>query len=301
MMYNEKDQALINRYRYYLRTEKGVNELSISFYLNDLEQFMLWASKSILAVECNDIINYMSTLYDAPLEASSMARKRSSLKSFFDYLVENDFPTKVDFDMVPSIKQSRYMPDILSVEEMFELIETIDINTDLGVRNRAIMEFMYATGVRVSEMLNISLGDLMFSQELIKVTGKGNKQRIIPINDTAIEWVNYYIKTARLNLKKDNITNIVFLNYNGKPMSRMGFWKVLQKLALEAGIQKKISPHTIRHSFASHLLEAGANLRIVQELLGHASIQTTEIYTHIDLKFIQEEHALYHPANRRNK
>ncbi|MDX9977875.1 MAG: tyrosine-type recombinase/integrase, partial [Candidatus Cloacimonadales bacterium] len=187
------------------------------------------------------------------------------------------------------------------VEEMFELIETIDINTDLGVRNRAIMEFMYATGVRVSEMLNISLGDLMFSQELIKVTGKGNKQRIIPINDTAIEWVNYYIKTARLNLKKDNITNIVFLNYNGKPMSRMGFWKVLQKLALEAGIQKKISPHTIRHSFASHLLEAGANLRIVQELLGHASIQTTEIYTHIDLKFIQEEHALYHPANRRNK
>ena len=202
MMYNEKDQALINRYRYYLRTEKGVNELSISFYLNDLEQFMLWASKSILAVECNDIINYMSTLYDAPLEASSMAHKRSSLKSFFDYLVENDFPTKVDFDMVPSIKQSRYMPDILSVEEMFELIETIDINTDLGVRNRAIMEFMYATGVRVSEMLNISLGDLMFSQELIKVTGKGNKQRIIPINDTAIEWVNYYIKTARLNLKR---------------------------------------------------------------------------------------------------
>ncbi|MDX9978159.1 MAG: tyrosine-type recombinase/integrase, partial [Candidatus Cloacimonadales bacterium] len=191
MMYNEKDQALINRYRYYLRTEKGVNELSISFYLNDLEQFMLWASKSILAVECNDIINYMSTLYDAPLEASSMARKRSSLKSFFDYLVENDFPTKVDFDMVPSIKQSRYMPDILSVEEMFELIETIDINTDLGVRNRAIMEFMYATGVRVSEMLNISVGDLMFSQELIIVTGKGNKQRIIPINDTAIVSVNY--------------------------------------------------------------------------------------------------------------
>ncbi|HOE91038.1 MAG TPA: tyrosine recombinase [Candidatus Cloacimonadota bacterium] len=300
-MFNEKDIAQINRYKYYLRTERGINELSISFYLSDLEQFLTWAGKVVADIDCPDIIAYMSSLYDAPLESSSMARKRSSLKSFFDYLVENDYPTKVDFDRIPSIKLSRYVPDILSVDEMFHLLDSIEVESDLGIRNRAIIEFMYATGVRVSEMLNIGLGDLMFSQELIKVTGKGNKQRIIPINDTAIEWVNYYLKTARLNLKKDGITNIIFLNYNGKPMTRMGFWKVLQKVALEAGIAKKISPHTLRHSFASHLLEAGANLRIVQELLGHASIQTTEIYTHIDLKFIQEEHALYHPSNRRGK
>ncbi|MBP7563083.1 MAG: tyrosine recombinase, partial [Candidatus Cloacimonetes bacterium] len=272
---------------------------SISCYLDDLYQFINWVEMTLFDVTHSDITAYMSDLYDLGLEASSMARKRSSLKSFFDFMLENDYPTQVDFDKIPSVKLNQHIPDVLSIEEMFQLLDGIDTDTPLGVRNRAIMEFMYATGVRISEMLNMRTTDLMFNDEIIRVTGKGNKQRIIPINETAVEWVEFYQKRARSELKKNEETNILFLNYNGHKMSRMGFWKILQKLVMQAGIMKTISPHTIRHSFATHLLESGANLRIVQELLGHSSIRTTQIYTHVDMRFIQEEHALYHPGNKR--
>lgn len=300
-MISEKDTALINRYRFYLRTERGLSENSISFYLDDLNQFFQWLNKEISIIQCSDIIAYMSELYDLGLEASSMARKRSSLKSFFDFMLENEYPTVVDFDKIPSVKLNHHIPDVMTVDEMFQLLESIEAETPLGVRNRAILEFMYATGVRISEMLNMKQSDLSFKEELIRVTGKGSKQRIIPINETAIEWVEFYQKTARFELKKSEDTSILFLNYNGHKMSRMGFWKILQKLVIQAGIMKTISPHTIRHSFATHLLESGANLRIVQELLGHSSIRTTQIYTHVDLRFIKEEHALYHPGNKRFK
>jgi len=297
-MATEKDIALINRYKFYLKAERGLSDNSISFYRDDLSQFFHWINKEISLIRCPDIIAYMSELYDLGLEASSMARKRSSLKSFFDFMLENDYPTEVDFDKIPSIKLNHHIPDVITVEEMFQLLESIETETPLGIRNRAILEFMYATGVRISEMLNMKQSDLMFKEELIHVTGKGNKQRIIPINETAIEWVEFYQKTARLELKKNEETSILFLNYSGRKMSRMGFWKIL---VLQTGIMKTISPHTIRHSFATHLLESGANLRIVQELLGHSSIRTTQIYTHVDLRFIQEEHALYHPGNKRFK
>ncbi|MBP7562781.1 MAG: tyrosine recombinase [Candidatus Cloacimonetes bacterium] len=298
-MISEKDTALINRFKFYLKAERGLSEVSISCYLDDLYQFINWVEMTLFDVTHSDITAYMSDLYDLGLEASSMARKRSALKSFFDFLLENEYPTQVDFDKIPSIKLNHHIPDVLSIDEMFQLLDNIDTESDLGVRNRAITELMYATGVRISEMLNLKTSDLMFNEELIRVIGKGNKQRIIPINETAMEWVEFYQKSARLQLKKNEETNILFLNYNGHKMSRMGFWKVLQKLALQSGIMKTISPHTIRHSFATHLLESGANLRIVQELLGHSSIRTTQIYTHVDMRFIQEEHALYHPGNKR--
>jgi integrase/recombinase XerD len=226
---------------------------------------------------------------------SSVARKRSAIKNMFIYFIEDEIGTLVKVDDIPSISYNRNIPDIISVDEMIRLLESVETDSKLGFRNRAMLELMYATGIRVSELLDLSVHDIDRKEYTILVHGKGNKQRMLPVPDIPMEYLLQYITDVRFKIKKDVVTNTLFLNSRGSKLSRMGFWKILQKCALKAGISSHISPHTIRHSFATHLLEAGANLRIVQTLLGHASLDTTQIYTNINIEYLIEEHKLYHP------
>lgn len=298
-MLDDLTVSVLNRFKYYLKAERGLAENSIKCYTEDLIQFLHWTDKRFDTVESTELIQYFSLLFELGLASSSVSRKRSSIKSFYDHLSENEVDHLVDFDKILSIKSEKYLPDVLSVDEMLIILNSIERNDAIGKRNKAILELMYASGIRISEMLNLCLHDLLFKDELIRVKGKGNKQRFVPINEIAIETVNEYLNESRPVLKQQNITDVVFLNYTGDKMSRMGFWKILRQIVIKAGIYKEISPHTIRHSFATQLLEAGANLRVVQELLGHSSIKTTQIYTHIDLTFLKEEHSQYHPRNKK--
>lgn len=224
-----------------------------------------------------------------------MARKRVALKQFFLYLGENDVPVRIDFDLIPSIKIAAALPDVISVEEMQKLLDGLPLMDSLDYRNKMMLELLYATGMRVSELLGLTLRDLVPEQRMILVRGKGSKQRYVPYLASLDELWEGYLNIHRPLLLKFKVNDYVFLNRFGNKLSRMGFWKILQKACLEAGIKRDITPHTFRHSFATHLLEAGVNLRIVQELLGHSSINTTQIYTHVDMRWLVETHRSYHP------
>ncbi|MBW6516028.1 MAG: tyrosine recombinase [Candidatus Cloacimonetes bacterium] len=290
-----KTTAFINSFLFYLKTEKGLTENSITSYQSDLCDFFDYLKKEPTKTELNDIIRYFNVLQEIGLVNNSIARKRSSLKSFFSFLINED--EKITFDPmnIPSVRYKQHIPDILSVDEMLHLLDSIPLEKPLDVRNKAMLELMYATGIRISEMLNLTINDIFWDEEILRVFGKGRKERIIPIASKSLDFVKHYYQAIHPLLTSKKPTMILFLNYSGNKLSRMGFWKILQHLSRNAGIRKAISPHTIRHSFATHLLEAGANLRIVQTLLGHTSINTTQIYTNIDLRFIKENHSLYHP------
>ena len=287
--------ALINSFLFYLKTEKGLTENSIESYSLDLFGFFEYLKRDPKVTTLQDVAGYFNELQETGLTKNSIARKRSTLRSFFAFLINEG--EKIDFEPhdIPNIRFKQHIPDILSVDEMLLLLDSIPLEEPLDIRNRAILELMYATGIRISEMLNLTINDIFWEEELLRVFGKGRKERIIPIAGKSLSYVKQYYQTIHPILSRKKPTNILFLNYSGEKMSRMGFWKILQKLTLQAGIKKSISPHTIRHSFATHLLEAGANLRIVQTLLGHTSINTTQIYTNIDMRFIKENHSMYHP------
>ncbi|MCB5230212.1 MAG: site-specific tyrosine recombinase/integron integrase [Candidatus Cloacimonas sp.] len=287
--------ASINSFLFFLKTERGLTENTISSYAQDIRDFFVSVGKEPDAIELNDFLDYFSELQEIGLVKNSLARKRSSLRNFLVFMIEEGVPMKVDPEDLPQIRYKQQIPDILTVDEMLQLLDSIPLEENLDIRDRAIIELMYATGIRVSEMLNIKVSDIFWEDSLLRVLGKGRKERIVPIASESLKYVKLYYDTVYYHLGRKHTTPYLFLNYLGKQLSRMGFWKILQKRIVNAEISKHVSPHTIRHSFATHLLEAGANLRIVQTLLGHESINTTQIYTHIDLSFIRENHQLYHP------
>lgn len=292
---NTKNKSLLNNYIHYIKIEKGLSDNSVVSYKSDLIDFINYYDDEITAISNDKVINYLLSLQDIGLVNSSIARKTSAIKNFFLYLIEDNIPINVNIEEIPSISYTRHLPDVVSVEEMFKLLDHIDVSTPLAYRNKTMLELMYATGIRVSELLNISIHDIHLEERNLLIHGKGNKQRLLPIPISTMEYLLHYIKIVRFKLKNDNFIDTLFLNNRGGKLTRMGFWKILQKCALEAGINSHISPHTIRHSFATHLLEAGANLRIVQALLGHSSLDTTQIYTNININYLIEEHKLYHP------
>ncbi len=292
---DNRNKSLLNGYMYYIKLEKGLSKNSLDSYKSDLVAFIDYLDKDLSLVSNDDIMNYLMLLNETGLVNSSIARKRSAIKNMFLYFLEDDIPILVNIDDIPSISYNRNIPDVVSVEEMLNLLESINTDSKLGFRNKAMLELMYATGIRVSELLNLSIHDVNSKELTVLIHGKGNKQRILPIPNVAMEYLLQYMKVVRFKIKKDKVTDTLFLNSRGDKMSRMGFWKILRKCALNAGISRHISPHTIRHSFATHLLEAGANLRIVQTLLGHASLDTTQIYTNMSINYLIEEHKLYHP------
>lgn len=268
---------------------------SVESYKRDILDFLLWKTRQICSYTAQDLTAYLADLVGIGLVNTSVARKRVALKQFFSFLADNDIATNVDFDQVPKIKLSQHLPDFLAVEAMLGLLDGLPTATTLEKRNQVMLELLYCTGMRISELLNLSTHDINFGDQVILVRGKGSKQRFVPFVDSVAELLHEYQNQVRPVLLKFNQSDTLFLNNRGGKLSRMGFWKILRKITLEAGIKQDITPHTFRHSFATHLLEGGVNLRIVQVLLGHSSLNTTQIYTHVDTRYLIETHRMYHP------
>lgn len=292
---SKHNQSLLNGFLYYLKVEKGLAANTLISYKKDVQDCLLYVDKKAEDIVAGDLIDFFVNLQETGLSSASIARKRSALKVFFDFLQQEEYDLSMKFEDVPSIKYSQKLPDTLSEDEMLTLLDSIPTEDALGWRNKAMLELMYACGLRISETINLSVHDVFWQDQFVRVLGKGSKQRVVPIAEQSLGFLQFYHNHARPKLRKTNVTDFLFLNRFGKKLSRMGVWKIIEKQTLICGIKKHVSPHTFRHSFATHLLEAGANLRVVQMLLGHASINTTQIYTNIDNKFIIKEHKLHHP------
>ncbi|MCI5717217.1 MAG: site-specific tyrosine recombinase XerD [Alistipes sp.] len=281
-------------YRSYLRLEKHLAANTIESYMRDLAQFAHFVLRFYdvppREVSQQMVERYMSWLYERGREKSSQARSLSGIKSFFNFMLLNEMIETSPAEMVEAPKAGRPLPDTLTVEEIDRLIGSIDPATTKGLRDRAILELLYSCGLRVSELCDLKIGDLFFGEGYIRVTGKGDKQRLVPVSDIARDRIQIYLEARRA---ARNSEDTLFLNNRGSRLTRVMIFTVIRQAALRAGIDKRISPHTFRHSFATHLLEGGANIRQVQELLGHENILTTEIYTHLDsthLRDTMEEH-----------
>ena len=292
--YTKKWTEISRGYRTHMRLEKHLSDNTIDSYMRDLAQFAHYILRMYdvppKKVEPEMISNYMNRLYELGREKSSQARALSGIKSFFNYLLLEEIIDSSPAELIEAPKSSRPLPDTLSTEEIDRLIGSIEDSTTKGLRDRAILEVLYSCGLRVSELCDLKLGDLFFAEGYIRVIGKGNKQRLVPVSSIARSRIQLYMDVRQKDKQKEEI---LFLNTRGKKLTRVMIFTIIKQAAQRAGIDKKISPHTFRHSFATHLLEGGANIRQVQELLGHENILTTEIYTHLDdshLRQTLEEH-----------
>lgn len=293
-------ELFLKEYLAYLKLEKNLSENTLSSYKNDISALKSYLQDINISdpseITSQNIISFFKALKNIGLSTTSTARYFSSLKGFFSYLSRNNYIKSNPMDKISAPKLSKKLPSVLNVNEVETILSKPDVNDKLGLRDKAILELLYACGTRVSELTNLKISDLFFHEEVIRVFGKGSKERLIPVGSSAIEWVENYLKKSRpLLAKKMKSENYVFLNLRGTKLSRMGVWKIIDYYVKEAGIKKDVHPHTFRHSFATHLLEGGADLRAVQEMLGHADISTTQIYTHIDRDYIKQIHKQYHP------
>lgn len=295
-----KWNTALKDYQFYLKIEKGFAKNSIVSYSHDVKKLMLYLEEnnsvispiSINQEEIQQFIYHYSKL----INARSQARLISGLRNFFDYLVFEDYRKNNPTELIETPKIGRKLPDTLSLEEIDLLINSIDLSEPQGERNRTILETLYSCGLRVSELINLKLSDLFFDEGFIRVLGKGNKQRFVPINNHTQKYILFYINNIRIHVPiQKNYEDTVFLNRRGKILTRVMIFTIIKNLAIKAGIKKKISPHTFRHSFATHLLERGADLRAIQQMLGHESITTTEIYMHLDKSFLKQVVNTFHP------
>lgn len=296
---------LLKEFEYYLRITKGLSANSIKSYLTDLIEYVDFLKRNYNVtnpdgVTKQHIRNFIARLKRKGNTASSISRKMSAIRSFHKYmLLENLVDSNVSLG-ISLPKKEQKLPQVLSISEVEALLIAADGDTPLELRNKAMLELLYGSGLRVSELVDLKLGDLHLNMGFLNVTGKGNKERIVPIGGEGAYSVRRYLDKGRTELKKIP-GDIVFVNSRGSNISRVGFYKTLKKIAVKAGLTKSISPHTLRHSFASHLLENGVDLRVVQELLGHEDISTTQIYTHISKKQLKSVYEAYHPrANMKN-
>jgi integrase/recombinase XerD len=283
----------------HLQMEKTLSVNTVESYRFDLNRLTGFLADrqihDIAGVDAVILSSYLRSLYDIGFAASSIQRTMSAIRGYFAFIVSEKV---VEIDptlLLEGPRSSRYLPAVLSVEEIFGILEAIDVSERGGERDRAIIETLYATGMRVSELCSFSFEQILTDEKLVKIAGKGSRERLVPIGDIAIEWINKYSEHERAAVSRPFSGSKVFLNARGKGLSRMGAWKIIHKRATAAGISTKVSPHTFRHSFATHLLEGGADLRTVQEMLGHANIVTTEIYTHVDREYLKEVHHSFHP------
>lgn len=295
-------QAL-HDFQHYLNLERGLSKNSISNYVLDVEKLVLFLKSHQLTelpihIDKNTIQQFIYELANH-VNPRSQSRIISGLKSFFNYLVFEDYRKDNPMDLIESPKIGRKLPDTLSEEEINDLINAIDLSKPEGERNRAILETLYGCGLRVSELIGLRLSDLYFEEDFIKVTGKGDKQRFVPISEINKKYINIYRKEIRVHMEiKKGFEDILFLNRRGRQLTRAMIFTIIKQLALTIGLQKSISPHTFRHSFATHLLQNGADLRAIQQMLGHESITTTEVYMHVDRTHLAEVMNKYHPRKR---
>lgn len=288
----------------FLAIEKSLSDNSIEAYLRDIEkltQYLELENKSHSTpsqLTLDDLQHFLATLVELGLSPRSQARVISGIKAFYNYLLIENLTSVNPAELLESPKLGRKLPDSLSVEEIQLLIEGIDLSSPNGERNKAILETLYGCGLRVSELVNLKISNIYFDEEFIKVVGKGNKERLVPISRSALKQINIYLNQVRNHLSiAKGFEDFVFINRSGKALSRVMIFTIIKQLTEKVGIKKTISPHTFRHSFATHLVNAGADLRAVQDMLGHVSITTTEIYTHLDTSYLHEEIRKFHPRN----
>jgi integrase/recombinase XerD len=291
-------------FKQYLLLEKSLSKNSISAYMHDVKYFENFLKNenvgiTPLKVEYEHLLSFVSSLGHVGVAAISQARMISGLRAFYKYLLMEELLQKDPTQFLELPKLARKLPEVLSLEEINDMIQCIDMSKPMGHRDKAILETLFSCGLRVSELVGLNISEIYFNDEFIKVTGKGNKERLVPIGDAALKAIRIYLEEVRVHMKmqKKN-SDTLFLNHLGSSLSRVSIFKLTKVLAQRAGIRKSISPHTFRHSFATCLVEGGADLRAVQQMLGHESITTTEIYTHLDKTFLKETIAMYHPRSQ---
>ena len=299
-----KWEAAISEYKTYLKLERGLSANSLEAYLrdlNNLRQFiiMLDATKTPENIDVKDLREFIKWLNSLGMAATSQARTISGIKSFFNFMLLSNIISTNPSDLIDAPKTGRRLPDTLNNSEIEKILSVIDLSKAEGERNKAIIEVMYACGLRVSELVNLKLTNLYLKDDFIKVRGKGNKERLVPIGQEAIKQLNIYTEKVRIHQKIiSGFEDFVFLNRRGKALTRVMIFTIIKNLVKMAGINKHVSPHTFRHSFATELIERGADLRAVQEMLGHESILTTEIYTHLNSEFLRDTIMMYHPRSK---
>lgn len=297
---SEKQALIIKKYCQYLKLEKALSANTIDAYLRDLDKllsFLMLEGIDVLEVCLKDLERFAAGLHDIGIHARSQARILSGIKSFFNFLILANYLEADPSELLEGPKIGLKLPEVLTVEEIDALISSVDLSKNEGQRNRAILETLYSCGLRVSELTNLKISDLYLDEGFIKVEGKGSKQRLVPISPRAIREIQLYFMDRDRGKIKEGHEDFVFLARWGNSISRIMVFHLIKELAEAAGIIKNISPHTFRHSFATHLLEGGANLRAIQCMLGHESIATTEIYTHIDRHMLRSEIIEHHPRN----
>lgn len=291
---------LLKDYEYYLKREKGLSQNTIVAYLRDLEQYRSFLEKyhsikNVRKIEKKHVEAYLKTLKNKQLSSKSSSRKLTAIKGFHQFLYiekETDINPAIEIESPKTIKT---LPQVLSVDEVVKLLEAIQGDDPLALRNQALLELIYGSGLRVSELLDLKIQDIHLTAGHVRVIGKGNKEREVPLGELSVIALRQYLTKARNKLTINSTVDYLFVNQYGQRLSRQGFFKLLKKLAQNAGINKEVSPHTLRHSFATHLLEAGVDLRTLQSLLGHEDIQTTQIYTHISQKHLKDVYLETHP------
>ena len=294
-------ERYIKQFVSFLKIERGLADNSIMAYERDVIKLAEYSlDKNIDPIEINykDLKDFVAVLYDLGLSARSQARIISGIKQFYGFiLLENEIKDDPS-ELLELPKVGRKLPEVMSIEEIDMLIEAIDLSTNEGHRNKAILETLYSCGLRVSELVNLKFSDLYFEEGFIRVIGKGNKERLVPVSKTVEKEIKIYQDNYRIHKKiNPGDENTVFLNRRGAKLTRVMIFTIIKNLSIESGLNKKVSPHTFRHSFATHLIEGGANLRAIQEMLGHESITTTEIYTHLDQSFLRDAILSHHPRN----
>lgn len=297
-------KGLRNGFRLHLKLEKSLSENSIEAYLRDINKLYQFCEasglKSPVHLTLQDLKKFVHWVSDLGMSPTSQARIISGIKGFYNYMILEELIDKNPSKLLETPKTARKLPDTLSIEEIDQIIAAIDLSSNEGQRNKAIIETLYSCGLRVSELINLKISNLYFDMGFIKVVGKGNKERYVPIGLRAIKEIKLYTQHYRNHQDiKPEQEDILFLNRRGSGLTRVMIFTIIKRLCAAAGINKTISPHTFRHSFATHLLEGGADLRAIQEMLGHESITTTEIYTHLDKDFLRSEILEYHPRNKK--
>lgn len=294
------DNNIVTKYKTYLKLEKGLSKNTLDAYLDDLSKLLSYFETEQLKVQnitLDDLQQFVTQLYDLGINARSVARILSGVRSFFNFLILDGYIQHDPAELLETPKIGLKLPVVLSLDEIELLLSVIDLSTKEGQRNRAIIEVLYSCGLRISELTNLKFSDMFLDEGFIRVEGKGSKQRLVPISPTAIKEINnYLLDRNHLDIKR-GFEDVVFLSKRGTPISRIMVFHFIKQYAEFAGIKKNISPHTFRHSFATHLLEGGANIRAIQQMLGHEKITTTEIYTHMDREFLRQEIIEHHPRN----
>jgi integrase/recombinase XerD len=290
----------LNNYINYVSLEKGLSENTLISYIHDLKVYIEYLNEiginDFRSVEGRYISSFLFQLNEIGIGSTSRMRYLSSIRGLHQYLFALGKTNSNPAELIDLPKLGRKLPETLNIYQVEVVLSQPDVENPAGIRDKAMLETMYACGLRVSELINIKQRDVLEEIEIIRTIGKGNKERIVPIGKSALFWINEYKSKVRHTfLKGHNTDDVLFLNQRGNPLSRMGFWKILNKYAIQSGLEIHVHPHMLRHSFATHLLEGGADLRIVQEMLGHSDISTTQIYTHIDREFMKEVHKTFHP------